>query len=216
MPKKNNTKTKKEKKDTNYGAVILSGLIMFLMIGSLFGYMMYYAEDNSNFTFNGFKFTPDDRNNRWIVKLDDKVAEFYNHPTQVEAITVPNGVKNTLMDGDVMFVTFDPVEGEMAPYMDQVRLDFTLAFNAIGAVSAPSEIYTLPVLTCENKTGVYLDSNNQTQVYSRNIIYLKKSNETKIVLDDGCVILEASSGQGFIDLRDRLLFDIYGILGESK
>lgn len=60
--------------------------------------------------------------------------------------------------------------------------------------------YDVPIITCE-------DSTQQIPV-----IYFKKSNQTKISLQDDCVIAEARTEIDFIRIKDRLLYGLLGII----
>jgi hypothetical protein len=195
----------------NKYTVALSLFILFLMVGSTFGFIMYYwTEDKKVFEYEGFKL--ENLNNRWFVVSGDKKLEFYNHPTQVENIELPTAVIVELMDGNPIYVTFDPdVPLTVAQSLDQVRLDLSISINTLNAVTKVNSDYPLPVIDCSNTTGSYNDGNT-TKEFERNIIYLKKGNDTRITVDNKCVIIESRDGQGFIDLKDRLVYGLYGII----
>lgn len=206
----------KKVKESNRSSVYLSIFILLIMIGSTFGFVMYYYTENNtdSFEYNGFKLK--NINNLWKISVSGKTLEFYNHPTQLEDILFSQDIITEILDSNPVVVTFDPESSTTSldsQYIDQARLDLSVAVNAISAVSEPSDLYSqLQVLTCENKTMSYVE-NNITQNYELNIIYLKKSNDTKISLtENGCVIIESQDGLGFLELKDRLVYGLYGIM----
>jgi hypothetical protein len=212
---RNKAKEEKKSKDSNKNAIFISVFILVVMVGSTFGFIMYYNDDTKNnvLRYNGYELKND--NNISTIKTNGKNLEFYNHPTQLESIPLNSSVLNELLDGNVVVVTFDPdaFSGYYVQYIDQVRLDLSVAINAVSAVTNKSELYaSLPVLTCANRTFSY-SNNGSMQTQNLNIIYLKKSNTTAIRMEpNGCVVLESPSGLGFLELKDRLVYGIYGIM----
>ena len=61
--------------------------------------------------------------------------------------------------------------------------------------------FNLPIITCENAT------------FAVPIIYFKQSNETKITIEDNCIIAEAINAVEILRIKDRLLYSILGIIG---
>lgn len=209
MGKKNKfKKLKKEAKDYSWA---FAAFIMLLMIGSIFGFISYYGMENSNSieNYNGFKII--NQNNRWIVNLDEKTLDFYNHPQQLEQINIEPAIINELLDNNPVFVTFDPNK-EMLNFVDQIRLDLSLSINAISGIANESLDYpNLEKITCNDTTGVF-SQGNITQEYERNIIYLKYGDSNDIRLENGCVIIEADNAQDFAELKDRLVYTLFGIM----
>lgn len=212
MGKKNKfKKLKKLKKQSKDYSWAFAAFIMLLMIGSIFGFISYYGMENSNSIedYNGFKIINQD--NRWIVNLDEKTLDFYNHPQQLEHIGVEPAIVNELLDNNPVFVTFDPNEN-MLSFIDQIRLDLSLSINAIGGIANESLEYpNLEKITCNDTIGVFTQG-NVTQQYERNIIYLKYGDNNSINLDKGCVIIEANNAQDFAELKDRLVYTLFGIM----
>lgn len=206
-----------EENKPNRMAIGMSIFILFIMVGSTFGFIYsYYQDENSkqNFEYNGFELKT--KNNMWTLDIGGKVLDFYNHPSQLESINLSERAKNELVNGNPIVVTFDPednLNNIYAQYLDQVRLDLSLSINAISAVTNKSELYAqLPQISCANKTVAY-NEGESIKNYNLNIIYLKKSNETKItVADNGCVILESQTAIGFLELKDRLVYGLFDVM----
>lgn len=217
LSKKVSKKSSKRKKNSNHSGLIMSLLLLFTLVASTFGFIISFNNDStgsSDYNYNGFKFT--NNNNIWNVKVAGKTLEFYNHPTQLEYITIPENIVNNLMNGNPIVVTFDPKisQGIDAPYIDQLRFDMTNALNAISAVTQKDNgVYSqLNVITCQNKSISYVE-NNESSTLDLNIIYLNKSNNNRIIEDEnGCIIFESSSSIGFLELKDRLVYTLFGIM----
>lgn len=206
-----------EENKPNKWAIGMSIFILIIMVGSTFGFIYSYYQDESrknSYDYNGFKLKT--KNNMWTLDVGGKVLEFYNHPTQLEQINISSRAKEELVNGNPIVVTFDPednLNSIYAQYLDQVRLDLSQSINAISAVTVKSDLYTqLPQISCANRTVAFQDG-NEMKNYNLNIIYLKKSNDTRItVADNGCVILESQSALGFLELKDRLVYALFDVM----
>ena len=45
------------------------------------------------------------------------------------------------------------------------------------------------------------------------VIYFKQSNETKVIIDDDCIIAEARNNIDILRIKDRLLYSMLGVIG---
>lgn len=200
----------------NRAGYIMSIFILVTMVGSTFGFIMYYNDSTNKqntFEYNGFKLKND--NNMWTLDLSGKNLEFYNHPTQLENIAMPAEIRNELLNGNIIVVTFDPdnLSQVYAQYIDQVRLDLSTSINAISAVTKKSDSYSqLTPITCANKTVTTKDGSGKATTQNLDIIYLKRSNQTRMSVENGCVILESQDALGFLELKDRLVYGLFGIM----
>jgi hypothetical protein len=60
--------------------------------------------------------------------------------------------------------------------------------------------YNFPVITCRDSTSVVP------------VIYFKSSNETKVYLENDCIIAESSTQIDFERIKDRLVYGMLGII----
>ena len=60
--------------------------------------------------------------------------------------------------------------------------------------------YNLPIITCDNATEFVP------------VIYFKDSNITKFTLENNCIIGESNSREGFLALKDRLLYALFDVI----
>jgi len=199
---------RKQQKDYSWA---FAALILFLMIGSVFGFITFYNTDSANSIerYNGYVIQ--NVEGRWVLNLEGQEFYFYNHPLVLEGINFDFSVADELMDNNPIFVTFDPVE-EMLGFIDQIRLDLSLGLNAISAIANESTYYpNLEVVTCSDVDGS-INQGNETLNFQRNIIYLKYGNNTGIRVEDSCVIIEGRSSTDFAELKDRLIYTLYGVM----
>lgn len=61
--------------------------------------------------------------------------------------------------------------------------------------------FDMPIITCEDATPVVP------------IIYFKQSNQTKVSLEENCIIVEARNNIDILRIKDRLLYSMLGIIG---
>lgn len=191
---------RKQKKKANW----MAWFIVILMVGSAFGVMLGSFSSNRKLEYNGYKFAESD--NFWILKLDGKKYEFNYYPAEVEDINVSEKAIATLKGKPYFYISINPYDEDYAEYMDFFRLELNQKLNdhsgtyISSGVLRETEKYNLPEITCENATS------------SVPVVVLMKSSETSIVYEDNCVLVNAKTGNDFIALKDRLLYELMGII----
>ncbi|MFH1211563.1 MAG: hypothetical protein V1659_01395 [Candidatus Woesearchaeota archaeon] len=180
--------------------IIIMGLfIVAVMVFSSFAVFM----DNpaSGLKYNGFSFKYDDTGQMFSVKINKEEFFFRNHPADLEYINVSKEAVELYKNADEVYITFEPKEDIYLGLFDSLRLDFSKnsGRNVLGATTESSTLYDLPVKTCQDA--------NQTSA----VIYLKVGDATSVSLDDSCIIFEARE-YGFIKLRDRFYYALFGVM----
>jgi len=151
--------------------------------------------------YNGFSFAQDSTSRMFQTKVNDKTYSFYNWPGYLEDVSIDPAVAPLLSQAQVVIYTFDPVAPNL-PMIEQVRYDFSTIIPAqtVFAVTKNDTTYAaLPLLTCK-------DAEPATPV-----IFLNVSDNTSIVLQGSCIIVNAN-GTEFIRARDRLLYTYLGVM----
>jgi hypothetical protein len=197
----NKKKARKEKKKKILMAIISA----IFLISSIAGVVLYRSSPNSNtITLNisnkNYKFTR--KENYYSVDLKDKVINVYNLPYELEYINISNNILNKINETNVLYFTFNPNEKELT-YIDFFRFDLSESLSElnkyiINGVTSESENYNLPVIDCKNATQFIP------------VIKLKNSNTTKVYEENNCFIIE-SRGLGFIKIRDKIIYKLYGL-----
>jgi len=185
-----------EQKKEKRKKILMGFVLVFLMVVSLLGVLLYNNNGGTNIEYNGQKFTHQD--NTFITTINGQKQTFFFLPQSLLSIPKPNDLTSILSSQSIK-ITFNPeYNSQELSYLDLIRQDFSQNLPGIveSGVTSPSNIYSFPVITCED---------NGT------IVLFNQSNETSITKNDNCIVFNAQ-GAEFLKLRDLSLYTIYGIL----
>jgi hypothetical protein len=186
---------KKQKK--NYGAIALSAFIVSIMVMSILGYIIG-DKNSSTASYKGVKFTKTSQG--WRVEYEEKIYIFSFLPQDIEQIELPQIETSNLLEIDVTYdvnssakegiaeATFE-LENILAKKNIYVRRGFT-----------GNNSFDKPIITCDDSTQFVP------------VIYYTLSNETKISMEDSCIIFNGREDSSFLPLTDRLAYKILGIM----
>ena len=138
-----------------------------------------------------------------MTKVGSAELSFLFLPSHLEDVNISYEAKQKLNGATTMFITYDP-EDRFVRAIAEAEYDIsTLSFNAfkidsILSYTKESE-YKRPVVTC--------DMDNDFPA-----LYFRTGNTTGIYADGNCVVLEGVSENSFYVLRDRLLYQLAGIM----
>ena len=172
------------------------------MIFSVFMYGLGDKAVETEFTYNGQEFIRTE--DYWLTRVGNGNLKTHYHPLDVENINVSDEIINKLKNTQMFYTTFDPNQ-ETLSFIDLVRFDIKpmLAMKNIFLVDGILENtsnYNLPIITCENTTAFVP------------VILFKESNQTKIYLENDCIIAESPYDLNQVRIKDRLLFAIFNII----
>lgn len=191
--------------------IIIGVVLSLFMLSSLGSVVLYYGNSDSDTN----KFTLELSNGKYqFVRKQDSVGNLYYEvtsdnkafnvfyvPEQLSALNVSQDTINQIKNFYYFYLTFDPEEPDLT-YVDYLRFDLrnnipqTRYFQ--DAVTKSSDIYNLPIITCQNATS-------QTPV-----IILKQGNSTNITSTNNCINLEFAQYQ-LLHVRDLLVYLMHGI-----
>lgn len=196
-PKKPMPMVKKEKKSKT--GVIMAALIAFIMVGSILGYVS--MDRQTQYKYNDVKFKQEQIG--WSTVINNKKIVFNYLPQEVEQIELSPEVINALKDKPEIDVTSkvnDTFSEEIA--LAQYTLAQTLNnFNVyIMQGFTTNSTFKMPIITCKDATQAVP------------VIYFQKSNETKVTLQENCIIAEARNNLDIIRIKDRLIYSILNII----
>ncbi len=198
--KYNKNRSKAKYKENNKKKNLIGFIIAFIMISSMVGYM--YSQNSAEIVnYNDYIFKRQ-ANNNWIAKIDgDKIA-FNYLPEQVDDIEFNANIKQ-LLDSNVVQFTYDPNQNYLeniaqAEYFLANALEKRGTYPVIGLTIEND--YNIPIITCDNATQ-----------YSP-VVDFVVSNETNIMMQQNCIIVQAKNGFDFIRAKDRLLYSLYGVI----
>ena len=178
----------------------MSVFIALIMLAS--GFAVYLGNSQtSTIKDHGITFKIDIEANQYVGKINDQKMGFSFLPTDLQDIPVDEGVASSLRSAEVLILSFDPaLSPKSLQSTSVVRLDLAelTGIPSINAVTTPSASYSLPVFTCANATALMP------------IVTFKEAKDPSITKEGSCIIL-AANGTSFIALRDRLVYDYYGV-----
>ncbi len=186
-------------------------MVWFFIIIMTFSIGGYFISETGfgtqTVTYNNFNIYQEGTN--WNLKLNGKIYSFTYLPTQLENISVD---KNSfpLIDKKTVYITFDAnqINLETADIVRyEMKRDFPKYFDIypIDSMISSSNVYNLPIMTCDNSTLEYP------------VIYLKTNDEKlendigKIYVQNNCVIMESPSNN-FLMLKDRFVYYNIGVM----
>lgn len=180
---------------------ILSWIIVILMVLSVAGFYVGSTGDGQTQRYNGIKFTSTQRG--IFASIEGIRYGFTFFPSQVESIPVDPGVTE-LIRGPYVVVTYDPASNySQGMAAAQYYLAEVLASRGTYVQPAVTDdaSYNLPLLSCANSTT------------TEPVLLLKESNETRITLQDSCIIASAETLEDVFRIQDLLLFTALGVMG---
>jgi hypothetical protein len=194
-----------KKHERNKGAIWLTILISFIMVASIFGFVVSQENQSTN-KYNGFKFSTKIDQTTGIqyysTKINGKEIQFYNYPTAVENINLTQQQNDLLKNAQVIITVFNPfINTTDLQIIELVLYDWeqNLDKQIVRGVTLSNSSYRWSVLSCANATIL-------TPVISFNI-----QEEPQYTLKDSCLTLSGDRYE-MLRYRDALLYHYYGII----
>lgn len=129
---------------------------------------------------------------------------FNNDPRSIEKIPVEGKLSSTFLDGDTIYITFDP-DAREAKYITVANAGLSMSLiKGFG--------YRL-VASCTDNESMICQKNGVVRCgdSDRPVVYFKEDTEAKIVLSETCITVQGS-GPDLVKAKDRLLMDWYGMI----
>ncbi len=217
--KENNDENKKEASenddfnDRSQGsnkAFLIAVAFILLLIGLFFSIRFFYSPEqifvDEFYTYNGFDFAK--IGGTWFTEIQIEnrgyIVEARFGPREVEDIHIDYGVYEKVTGADEIFVSVPKDPGPVIAIagIEIVRITGTyyeiLNIPTRGAALEPDG--DLIVKTCE-------DAGNGTAV-----IVLDYGDETKVYLEDECIIVQGTDEWEIVRAADRLVFSLLQIM----
>jgi hypothetical protein len=178
----------KTKKRNN---LILAGILIIIMFGSVFAVIVGSFGNNSNtdekVTYKGYEFVSS--NGFWTTKIGDYSFAFQYNPEQVEKVSSTVDYSNKYQGKTLYFSSENPYAiSEIYRNLDQIVGRFQEAcLNETGCKE------NLPIKNCSN-----------------NFIVIRESNFTNILQDENCVFIEGNF-ENLTSITDEFLFKTLGV-----
>ena len=191
-------------RDAVKGKKFMVYLMGIVMVGSVFGVVFFgfgTSGGTSEIEYNDFKFV--NKGAYWSTIVDKREAIFTYLPGDVEDVTVDNILIDRLKNKVEIDVTSD-FNGTFAQEISLASYNMIITLNNfdlfIRQGFTTENDYNFPVITCRDSTSVVP------------VIYFKSSNETKVYLENDCIIAESSTQIDFERIKDRLVYGMLGII----
>jgi hypothetical protein len=176
-------------------------IIIFLMVSSIFGFMLGYRTESSVQTlkYGDFKFRA--VQDQYMAVVNGVEHGFLFFPGDVEYITVNEDVK-ALLDAPVLTVTYDPASaaadnlGE-AQYYFEVQLE---RVKVIERALTDNEGTSLPQKSCEDATE------------AQPVIDIRIGDESSITAEGSCVIVSALDQYDLYQETERVIYAVLGVI----
>jgi len=185
------------------GKLIMAGFIGFIMMASTVGFVYNFsgASFSSAIYYNGHKF--EQLQNGYSVEIDGVELTTNFFPSEIDYIDVDPAVINLIKNTPIVRLTsnFSSNYSELIAYsaFELTRALEPLNIYAPAGFIEETELDT-DVITCEMATEFVP------------VIYFKTSDRLRISQNKSCIIVEADDALGFVRLKDRLIYGVYGII----
>jgi len=188
---------RKEKK--SIWGLVITFFIVFIFVSSIIGFI--YSGETDSFKYNDLKFKR--TQTQWFTTINNQRLTFDYFPSEVEHIELSDDIKITIKNKPEIDTTSDIDDIFLEEIsLAQYNMALTLASTNIyvrGGFTA-NNTYDMSIITCEDATAAIP------------IIHFKQSNQTKVTLEDNCIIAEARNNIDILRIKDRILYSILDII----
>lgn len=186
---------------------IVSLFIIIVMVSSILAIWQGASDSNQVSKYNGYSIRI--LNEKYQIETDTANVYGYTYPSFLEYIPLDKGYVNYLLSSDTVFILFEPADENIAVIevlrSELAQQDFYILGKMVnfGLITA-NETYNYPVLSCSNIT--------QPALYLHTINITLNITPSRIYQEQGCIVLEASTWQELLQLKDRLVYTMYGVM----
>ncbi len=168
------------------------------MVTSVAGFI-FSGHSSPTTRFNGIKFSSTPLG--WQAKIDGKIYQFAFIPSEVNFVEFPESL-NTINAPQLSITSYDNSSAKQQIAQAVFELGSVLSNRGIFVTQGftGNNSFNLPVITCADATEFVP------------VVHFKEGNETRILHEDNCIILEAANEHTFLPLADALAYKILGIL----
>jgi len=198
--------------------LIIGIIVLVLVVAAVMLIAKFTREDPSQYDYNFFKF--EKQGMLWITYAEKDgqpyKIPFYYHPSELEDIVAHEGVEGILLkasnekSNSIVYITLDP-ELESKAVVAAVEISRLtgeryniLNLKTKGALTRPP---TDSIASTQSPIVTCADASEDTIV-----IYMTLSKANFIHVEQGCIVLEATSTEDLVRVADRFAYMIIGIM----
>lgn len=198
-------KSKKEQRNK----IIIGGILIIFLVSSIGSFLLYYNKGTANadrFTLqlsNGnYEFARkfDSTGNLYYDVNSGDFAVFYL-PSDLAMLNIDENAAALIQNSPYFYFTFDPNQSDLS-YMDYLRFDIRNNIPSSryvqDAITQPSPIYDLPIITCNNATP------------DLPVIMARNSTYTNITVSGNCINVDFVP-YDILRVRDLLIYLLHGV-----
>lgn len=189
----------KREKKSNKKQMLIVGIIAFLMITSIVGFIYSGGSGVKEFD---LKFNQ--KQGRWSTIIDNREAIFTFLPSEVYELEVKSEIISRMTNTLEVDATYDANSSDaqaMALAIYEIQRTFSFNFDKFLRAGLTTNFsQNIPIITCDDATAAVP------------VVYFKQGNETKVYLEGDCIIAEARNANGIIRIKDRLLYGMFGVI----
>jgi len=189
----------RKEKQSKWGTILVF-FIAFIMISSVIGFL--YGGEKDQFKYKDIKFTK--TQSGWSATINNQKVLFDYFPSEVEQINISPEITSILLNKPEIDAT-SKINDTFAEEIALAQYNMLLTLNNLDIYLrqgfTTNTPFNMPIITCEDATE------------SIPVIFFKQSNDTKITLENNCIISEARNNIDILRIKDRLLYSIFGIIG---
>lgn len=194
-------RVKKERKFLS-GKVWVSILIIAIMVLSTAGFLLGRGGESSSLSFNKHTFTKE--SNGYYTNLNGKNVRFDFFPAEINETFADKGAIDRIKNTKMIYMTSN-FSGKYAQTEEEIKYELSIRLAKEFSIYATSGFttntsYKTMTVSCANATQF------------TPVVDFREGNSTGIRLEGNCVVVEGNSASGFIALKDRLLYGMYGIM----
>jgi len=184
---------------------IMSFIIVFLMVSSILAIWQGTSSSSDVPSYNDHDISLD--GNKYKIESEYGPVYGYTYPSVLETYSFDSSFTTYLLSSPTALVLFDPTDPGLA-YIEVLRLDLgqedfpTLGKSVSFAVTEETTAYPYPVVSCASTSvpTLYLRTDNTT------------NSTSSIFQDGGCIVLSATTWQELVQLKDRVVYGLAGIM----
>lgn len=181
--------------------VVIGLIIAFLMISSIFGFVVDFAVQPSvkKLPYGDFKFKL--VNQQYFATIDGEEHTFVFFPADLEFIQVSDEAK-LLLEKPVLTVTYDP-KSDIAENFGESQYYFEVQLQDVKVIER--------ALTNNEGTNL-LQKSCSDATPEQPVVELRKSDESKISAEGNCIVLNALDAYDLYQQTERLIYVLLGVM----
>ncbi len=186
------------------GKIFMAVFIGVIMIMSTLGFLVGQGGttlENNNIKVNGIELTP--VTTGYTAKVGNSQIGFTNSPFFVNRTKIDQSAINQIKSSSYVIMTSNytsPYASDIALMEYQLTQILGSQLNVQSQIAFTTNATQLPQATCSNASPLM------------QVIEFRDGNLTGADYQNNCLILTSASPAGYVELRDRLVYGLFGIL----